>query len=560
MEKVWLKSYQQGVEPTISTERYPSLMELFEESFLQYTSRPSFSNMGVKISYGKLDALSVSFAAYLQRGCGLKPGARIAIMMPNLLQYPVAVYGALRAGMTVVNVNPLYTARELEHVLNDSGAEAIVILANFANTLEKVVTKTQVKHVFVTEIGDMFPFVKRHLVNNVVKHVKKMVPQFSLPGAIKFRRAIDKGRHLIYTRPSIKPEDTAFLQYTGGTTGLAKGAVLSHRNMVANVLQANEWLKPFMAKKALNGGIITALPLYHIFSLTANCLLFLRFGIENILITNPRDIPGFVKILRTSKFCAFTGVNTLFNALMHNKDFADVDFSNLVITLGGGMAVQQAVAQKWKQVTGVPLIEAYGLTEASPAVCINPLDLVDYNGCIGLPIPSTEIKIIDENGQELGFNEPGELCVKGPQVMSGYWNNEEETRKVFTEDGWLRTGDVAVVNEEGFVKLVDRKKDMIIVSGFNVYPNEIEDVIAKHPDVKEVAVIGVPCAESGEKVKAFVVLDRKGVTEQEIRDFSRKELTNYKVPKEVEFRDELPKTNVGKVLRRALRDEIKDNN
>lgn len=553
VDKIWLKSYQEGVRHEIDPDSTPSLMHYMEECFGQHKGKPCYFNMGAGITYDEVDKLSRAFAGYLQKTLKLQKGDRVAIMMPNLLQYPVAMFGILRAGLTVVNVNPLYTVRELTHQLKDSGAKAIVALANFANTVEKSLPQSSVEHVILTEIGDMFPGFKGKLVNFVVKYVKKMVPKYSIPDAIPFNTTIELSNVEHYERPDLSGEDIAYLQYTGGTTGVSKGAVLTHRNMMSNVLQATAWLEP-LKKMDLKGGIITALPLYHIFSLTANCLTFLKVGVPNILITNPKDIPGFVKELQRQPFCIFTGVNTLFNALVHNEDFRKMDFSNFRFTLGGGISVQKAVAEKWKQVTGVPLVEAYGLTEACPAVTINPINTTEFNGSIGLPISSTEIKIVDDNNQEVPLGESGELCVRGPQVMRGYWNRPEQTAEVII-DGWLHTGDVAKVDDNGFVYIVDRKKDMIIVSGFNVYPNEVEGVIATIDGVKEVAVIGVECGVEGEKVKAFVVKSDPNLTEEKIIEECHKDLTNYKVPKEIEFRDELPKTNVGKVLRRALREE-----
>jgi long-chain acyl-CoA synthetase len=473
-------------------------------------------------------------------------------MMPNLLQYPVAVFGILRAGLTVVNVNPLYTPRELEHQLKDSGAVAILIVANFAHVLQEVISKTPVKHVIVTEMGDMLGF-KGSVISFLLKHVKKMVPEYNLPGAVSFKGALAIGHRHELKPVDVGHDDIAFLQYTGGTTGVSKGAMLLHRNIIANMQQAHAWLKPLVTEG--QEIIVCALPLYHIFSLTANCMVFSKIGGLNILITNPRDIPAFIEELKKFPVTCMTGVNTLFNALLNHPDFGGINFSTWKLCLGGGMAVQKAVAENWKKRTGVRLIEAYGLTETSPAVCINPMNLQDYNGAIGLPVPSTDIQIRDAEGKELGFNEPGELWVKGPQVMKGYWNRPEETAKVIDADGWLATGDMAIVQPDGFVKLVDRKKDMVLVSGFNVYPNEVEDVVAMHPGVLEVACIGVPDDKSGEVVKVFVVKKDPALTEAAVIEHCKKNLTGYKVPKYVEFRAELPKTNVGKILRRALRDE-----
>lgn len=552
MEKPWFSSYEKGVPHTINEKEYSSIVDILESSFSKFGDRPAFHCMGKTLDFSDMDELSKKFASFLQNNLKLKQGARVALMMPNILQYPVALFGILRAGMVAVNVNPLYTERELEHQLKDSGAEAIVIFANSAKILENVIEKTDVKHVIVTQIGDMLGFPKSLLVNFVIKHVKKMVPAWELEDHIKFLDALALGDASKFKRETPTLEDTAFLQYTGGTTGVSKGAELTHGNIVANMVQARAWISGVI--KEGQEIIITPLPLYHIFSLTANCFIFSSVGALNVLITNPRDIPGFVKELSKWKFTAFTGVNTLFNALLNNKEFKDLDFSSLKLTLGGGMAVQKAVAQEWKSTTGKPLIEAYGLTETSPAACINPMSLAEFNGKIGIPIPSTDVKIIDDEGKEVGINEPGELAIKGPQVMKGYWNRPEETEKVFTEDGYFKTGDIACVDEKGFFQIVDRKKDMILVSGFNVYPNEVEDVIVTHPKVMEAAAIGVPHDKSGEVVKVFIVKkEGEEVSEDEIMQFCKKELTGYKCPKMIEFRDELPKSNVGKILRKDLR-------
>ncbi|MFZ5512551.1 MAG: long-chain-fatty-acid--CoA ligase FadD [Pseudomonadota bacterium] len=553
MDKIWLKSYPPGVPAEININEFKSIGQMFEKSVRAYGPRTAYINMDKGITYSEIDGLTRDFAAYLQSVLGLPKGARVAIMMPNLLQYPVCVYGALRAGYTVVNCNPLYTPRELEHQLKDSGAEVIVIVENFAHVLQEVLHNTPVKHVIVTGLGDMLGFPKSMIVNFVVKHVKKMVPAWNIPNALRFNDVLARGSRSELRPVEVTHDDIAFLQYTGGTTGVSKGAMLTHRNIVANLQQAHAWLKPFLAE----GGeiIVTALPLYHIFALTANCLTFFKIGATNVLITNPRDIPGFVKELGKYKFTTLTGVNTLFNALLNDPNFAKLDFSGLRITLGGGMAVQKAVAERWKQVTGTPLIEAYGLTETSPAATINPLDLKEYNGSIGLPVPSTEVAIRDEEGRDLPIGEVGEICVRGPQVMKGYYNRPEETAKVIMADGFLRTGDVGVMDEKGFVRIVDRKKDMILVSGFNVYPNEIEAVVAMHPGVLEVAAVGVPDEKSGEAVKIFVVKKDPNLTTEALIAHCKENLTGYKVPKLVEFRTELPKTNVGKILRRALRDE-----
>jgi long-chain acyl-CoA synthetase len=553
MEKIWLKSYPPGVPAEIDISEFNSVGDVLARSVRLYGPQPAYICMDKSITYDELDRLSTQFAGFLQGELGLPQGARVAIMMPNVLQYPIAAFGALRAGYTVVNVNPLYTPRELEHQLRDSGAEAIVIVENFCTTLQEVVKNTPVKTVVTTGLGDMLGFPKGMIVNFVVKHVKKMVPAWDIPGNINFRDALTRGARHALKPVKVTLDDLAFLQYTGGTTGVAKGAMLTHRNIVSNLTQAYEWIRPFVRDG--NEVIVTALPLYHIFALTANCLTFMRLGAANVLITNPRDIPGFVKELSKHKFSVLTGVNTLFNALLNDPNFARLDFSAMRVTLGGGMAVQKAVADRWKEVTGKPLIEAYGLTETSPAATINPLDLKEYNGAIGLPVPSTEVAIRDDDGNDVPLGQSGELCVRGPQVMKGYYNRQDETAKVMMADGFLRTGDVAVMDEKGFVRIVDRKKDMILVSGFNVYPNEVEAVVAMHPGVMEVAAIGVPDDKSGEAVKVFIVRKDPSLTEEAVLAHCRENLTGYKMPRFVEFRQELPKTNVGKILRRALRDE-----
>jgi long-chain acyl-CoA synthetase len=554
MEKIWLKHYPKGVPAEIDYRQYRSIGDLFEKSVATYRDRPAYYNMGKTTSFGDLDRMSRDFGAWLQAK-GLAKGARVAVMMPNCLQYPVCVFGILRAGYVAVNVNPLYTARELEHQLKDSGAEAIVILENFAHVLQGVIAKTPVKHVVIAALGDLLGL-KGAIVNFVVRRVKKMVPPWEITGAIRFNAMLEEGSRLELRRVETGHEDVAFLQYTGGTTGVSKGAILLHRNILANLEQAAAWLKPFV-KEEEPQAIITALPLYHILSLTANCLLMMKAGGCNILITNPRDIPAFIKDLRKQRFTMFTGVNTLFNALMNHPDFDKIDFSGLKVALGGGMAVQKPVADRWKQLTGCTLVEAYGLSETSPAVTINPLDLKDYNGSIGLPISSTEVMLRGDDGKEVPQGSPGEICVRGPQVMKGYWNSPAETAKVLSTDGFFATGDVGVIDEKGYVRIVDRKKDMLLVSGFNVYPNEIESVVIAHPGVLECAVIGVPDAHSGEVPKLFVVKRDPALTEAEIRKHCEANLTGYKRPKFIEFRKELPKTNVGKILRRALRDEAK---
>ncbi|WP_019209844.1 long-chain-fatty-acid--CoA ligase FadD [Yersinia massiliensis] len=553
MEKVWLKRYPADVPAEIDPDRYSSLVEMFENAALRYADQPAFINMGEVMTFRKLEERSRAFAAYLQQGLGLQKGDRVALMMPNLLQYPIALFGILRAGMVVVNVNPLYTPRELEHQLTDSGAAAIVIVSNFAHTLEKVVFNTQVKHVILTRMGDQLSTAKGTLVNFVVKYIKRLVPKYYLPDAISFRTALQKGRRLQYVKPDVINTDLAFLQYTGGTTGVAKGAMLTHRNMQSNLEQAKAAYAPLLQPS--HELVVTALPLYHIFALTMNCLLFIELGGRSLLITNPRDIPGLVKELSHYPFTAMTGVNTLFNALLNNEEFHKLDFSTLRLSVGGGMPVQQAVAERWEKLTGKHLLEGYGLTECSPLVTGNPYDLKHYSGSIGLPVPSTDVRLVDDEGQEVAFGEPGELWVRGPQVMLGYWQRPAATDEVL-KDGWLATGDIATLDEQGFLRIVDRKKDMILVSGFNVYPNEIEDVVALHSKVLESAVIGVPNEVSGEAVKLFVVKKDASLTQEELLTHCRRYLTGYKVPKIVEFRDELPKSNVGKILRRELRDEL----
>lgn len=557
MERIWLKQYPPGVPADIEPTQYASLVDLLEESFTKFADRKAFICMDKSISYRDLDQMSVALAAYLQ-GRGLQRGARVAIMMPNVLQYPVATAAVLRAGFAVVNVNPLYTPRELEHQLKDSGAEAIIVLENFAHTVEQVIAKTSVKHVIVASMGDLLGF-KGVIVNLVVRRVKKMVPAWSLPGAVSFNDALSAGRGLTFNKPKLSPGDVAFLQYTGGTTGVSKGATLLHRNIVANVLQNDAWLQPALAQPPQIDQllIVCALPLYHIFALTACYLLAVRAGGCNLLIPNPRDIAGFVKELAKYQVNSFPAVNTLYNGLMHHPDFNKLDFSKLKISNGGGMAVQRPVAEQWKAVTGCFIAEGYGLSETSPTLTCNPATTNDFSGSIGIPVPSTYISIRDDDGNEVPLGQPGEICAKGPQVMSGYWNRPEETAKVMTADGYFRTGDIGVMDEKGYTKIVDRKKDMILVSGFNVYPNEVEEVIASHPGVLECAVIGIPDSKSGEAVKAFVVKKDQNLTAEAVIKFCQEQLTGYKVPKHIEFRTDLPKTNVGKILRRQLRDEKK---
>lgn len=552
MEKWWLKNYEPGVPAEINPDRYASLPAMFEESCAAFLDKAAFVNMGHTLSFRALDQKSRDFAAFLQSHLKLKKGDRIALMMPNILQYPVAMWGALRAGLIVVNINPMYTARELENLILDSGSTAIVVLANFAHTVQQVLPYVPLKHIIITELGDLFTWPSRWIVNGVLKYIKKRVPAFTIPNAVSFKEALTQGTKLYFMKPMLQGEDVAYLQYTGGTTSsVIKGAILTHRNIVANVEQAAAWIEPTV--RLGQEIIITALPLYHIFSLTANCLTFMKLGALNVLITDPRDMKTFVRTLKQYPFTAITGVNTLFNALLNQPDFENVSFKALHLTLGGGMAVQKAVAEHWKQITHMPLIEAYGLTEASPAVCINPFNLREYNGSIGLPVPSTEVSIRNEEGEEVPLGALGELWVKGPQVMKGYWNKPLQTAESL-RDGWVRTGDMVTMDKEGYLKLLERKKDIIVVSGFNVCPNEVEDVIALMPEVGEVAVVGEPNAERGELVKAFIVKKDLSLTTEAVMAFCHKELTDYKVPKLVEFRDSLPKTPVGKILRRVLRE------
>ena len=552
MDKPWLASYPDSVPAEIDTSQYGSVVDVFSESTRRFAQRPAFHNLGTSITYAQLEQYTQAFAAWCQHEAGLVKGDRIAVMMPNLLQYPVVVFGALRAGLVVVNTNPLYTERELEHQLKDSGAKAIVVVEAFAHVLEKVIARTEVKTVVTTRFGDMLAFPKSLLVNLVLKHVKKMVPAFSLPGSHSMKSVLDKGAQLSMQNMPLNHEDIAFLQYTGGTTGLAKGAVLTHGNMVSNIQQAMAWISTVNPREG-EELMVTALPLYHIFALTANCLTYMKLGAMNLLITNPRDMPGFVKELGKFRFTAITGVNTLFNGLLNTDGFDKIDFSSLKLTLGGGMAVQKTVADRWQKVTGITLIEAYGLTETSPAACINPMTLTEYNDSIGLPLPSTDASIRSPENQALPVGETGELCLRGPQVMRGYWQRPEETSATIDSDGWLHTGDVAIMNEKGFFKIVDRLKDMILVSGFNVYPNEIEGVISSMPGVLEVGVVGIPDEHSGEAVKAIIVKKDDSLSEADVKAFCKQQLTGYKCPKTIQFVDELPKTNVGKILRRELR-------
>lgn len=558
MDKIWLKSYPDSVPAEIDCTQYRSVTHLLEESFQKYADRNAFVCMDKFLTYRELDKLSLQMGAWLQSK-GLKTGARVAIMLPNVLQYPVAMAAILRAGYTVVNVNPLYTPRELQHQLIDSGSEAIIVLENFATTVEQVLPYTQVKHVIVATMGDLLGGLKGTIVNFVVRKIKKMVPAFSLPGAISFNKMLAEGARLTLTPVQQGHDDIVFLQYTGGTTGVSKGAMLLHRNVIANVLQNEAWISPVMTPemRATSMGFMCALPLYHIYSLTVSALMGMRVGGLNVLIPNPRDIPGFVKELAKHKIVVFPAVNTLYNALLNNADFAKLDFSSYKVCNGGGMALQRNVAERWLKLTGCPLIEGYGMSETSPVVTGNRVDITEFTGTIGLPFPSTEVAILNDDGVEVPLGEPGEIAVRGPQVMAGYWQRPDETAKSMTADGFFKTGDVGVMDERGYVKIVDRKKDMIIVSGFNVYPNEVEDVVASCPGVLECACIGVPDANSGEAVKVFVVRKDPNLTVEQIREHCKHELTAYKKPKYIEFRDELPKTNVGKILRRQLRDEKK---
>jgi long-chain acyl-CoA synthetase len=548
----WIKNYPKGIAAEINPDSYSSLVDLLETSFQKYGDLKAYENMGKTLTFSEIDKYSAQFADFLQNHTNLQKGDRIAIQMPNLFQWVIAMFGSIRAGLIVVNTNPLYTAREMGHQFSDSGAKAVVILANFAHNLEKIIKETQIETVVITEIGDMLGGFKKTLVNFVVKRVKKMVPPFKIDGAIEFNHAMKLGAAGNFNKPSIDNEDIAFLQYTGGTTGVSKGAMLTHRNIIANMEQISYWMLPKL-KEGVEI-VITALPMYHIFALTVNCLSFLKLGAFNVLITNPRDMPAFIKTLKKFPFTAVTGVNTLFNGLLNQEEFKNVDFSKFKIAVGGGMAVQDTVATKWKSITGVPLAEGYGLTETSPVLCCNPIDGTERIGTIGLPLPSTEIRILDEMGKELPVGESGEICAKGPQVMKGYWEKPEETENVFIK-GYFKTGDIGFINEDGFAKIVDRKKEMINVSGFNVFPNEIENVISAHEKVLEVGAIGINDPKSTEKVKVFIVKKDESLTEEEIIDYCKENMTSYKVPKQVEFRKELPKSNVGKILRRILKEE-----
>ncbi len=552
MNRPWLEAYPPGVPSEIDSDQYESLLDLLESSFERNADRPAFLNLGKQMSFAEIEQLSRDFAAFLQSQTNLQHGDRVAVMMPNLLQYPVVAFGILRAGLAVVNVNPLYTARELEHQLTDSGAKALIVLENFASTAAEIISDTEVEKVIVTRIGDHLPPLKRVLTNLVVKHVKKMVPRWRIDGTIDYRDALALGSRATYERAAVRSNDTAFLQYTGGTTGVAKGAVLTHRNIVSNVLQAAAWTRPVI--QGPGDLIVTPLPLYHIFSLTANLFNFIELGANNLLITNPRDIPGFIKQLKNAGFSFMTGVNTLFVALMQRPEFADIDFSRFKGAMGGGMAVQRAVSDDWEAITGMPIIQGYGLTETSPVICANPLTATEFNGSVGVPLPSTDIAIFGEQANELAIGEVGEICARGPQVMQGYWQRPEATEQIMFDDGWLRTGDVGRMDERGYVFIEDRLKDLIIVSGFNVYPTEIEDVVVSHPGVLEAAAIGVPDSKTGEAVKLFVVRKDVALTAEELERYCREHLTAYKIPDHIEFRDDLPKSNIGKVLKRELRD------
>ena len=554
MERVWLDSYTEGTPHDIDPDTYPSLVAIIDEAIARFPDRPAFENLGVRITFAELDRLAKDFTGFLVSRAGLARGDRVALMMPNVLQYPVALVGALRAGLVVVNTNPLYTVRELRHQLADSGARAIVVLENFGHVLEECIDDTDVEHVVVTGLGDMLSFPKNVLVNFVVRRVKKLVPRFRIDGAVRWEDALASGRGAAPGEVELTGDDIAFLQYTGGTTGVSKGAMLTHRNMVSSVLQADGFLRPFAHEG--EEVIVTALPLYHIFALAVNGLTYMRFGAMSVLITNPRDMPGFVRILKGVRFTAITGVNTLFNGLMNTKGFASLDFSPMRISVGGGMAVQSAVAERWKKMTGVALLEGYGLTETSPCACMNPLHLEDYTGAVGVPMPSTECRVVDDGGCALPIDTPGELCIRGPQVMRGYWNRPEETAAVIDDEGWLRSGDIGEMDARGFFRIVDRKKDMILVSGFNVYPNEVEEVLSQHPEVLEVGAIGVPDELSGEAVKIVVVKRSPGLTEESLRAYCQEQLTGYKRPRHIVFANELPKTNIGKILRRELRERF----
>ena len=557
MEKIWLKNYPKGVNESVNLDEYKSFADFLDKGFLKFSNSVAFENMGKSITYKELDILSQKFSLYLTEELHMKKGDRLAIQSPNVLQYPIALFGALRSGIVVVNTNPLYTPSEMKHQFNDSGCKTILILSNFAYNLEKVISETKIEHVIVSDMGDMLGTFKGGVVNFVVKYVKKMVPKFSLPSAVSFKKALSIGGKYEFKRCDISPEDIAFLQYTGGTTGVSKGAMLTHYNVLSNVTQMSEGIEILLEER--KEVCITALPLYHIFALVCNALVMFKYGAKNVLITNPRDMKGFIKELSKHKFSVITGVNTLFNGLLHADGFKDLDFSKLKVALGGGMAVQKIVANKWKEITGSPLAEGYGLTETSPVVTMNPLDGTDRVGTIGMPLPNTDVKFIDDDNNEVGIGERGEICVKGPQVMKGYWKRPDETNEVMDGD-WLKTGDIAVIDEDGFIQIVDRKKEMVLVSGFNVFPNEVEHVISSHPKVLEVGVIGVPDKKTTEAVKAVIVKKDDSLTPEEIKLHCKEKLTNYKCPKHISFTDELPKSNVGKILRRIIKEKDLEEN
>ncbi len=553
MEKIWLKNYPKGIAPEIDISQYKNILQVLTKACEKFPENPVFTNMGKTITYRELNLLSTNFAAYLQNDLGLKKGDRIAIQLPNCLQFPICMFGALKAGLVVVNTNPLYTEREMKHQFNDSGVKAIVILANFAGQLERILSETKIEHVILSELGDALSLPKKVLVNAVLKYVKKMVPAFSLPNAVTYSNAIAKGKSLPLRPVEMSLDEVAFLQYTGGTTGISKGAMLTHKNIVANMEQINMWMRPSLVEG--KEVVMMPLPMYHIFCLTVNCMALVKYGVHNIMVTNPRDLPSLIKDFKAFPITITTGINTLFNGLNNNADFQKLDFSSLKFSVAGGMALQTSVAKRWKEVTGTEIYEGYGLTESSPVACVNPIDGTGKGGTIGLPVPSTEIAILNDDEKVLAIGETGEICIRGPQIMKGYWNQVAETSKVLTKDGWLKTGDIGFMDSDGYTKIVDRKKDMILVSGFNVYPNEIEDVLAHLPGVLEVAAVGVPDEKSGEVVKVFIVKKDESLTKEQVLAYAKSNLTGYKVPKHVEFRKDLPKTNVGKILRRELKNQ-----
>ncbi|KOY87364.1 long-chain fatty acid--CoA ligase [bacterium 336/3] len=553
--KLWLQKYHASIPKEINPDQYSSLVAFLDEHLKKYANLPAYQFMDKVLSYKEIDKKSQDFAAYLQ-SLGLQKGDKVGLQMPNILQYPVALFGILRAGFTAVNVNPQYTVREMEHQYKDADVKVVIIVANFAQNLEKALPHTNIKHVIVTEIGDMLGFLKGKIVNYVVKHKKKMVPPFNIPNAVSFNKALSMGAKKTFTPVDSKGSDLAFLQYTGGTTGVSKGAMLTHRNILANMMQIKAWMGPKL-KESPQEVIITPLPLYHVFALTVNCFSMVAIGAKNILIANPRDMPSFLGEMIKNKFTVLTGLNTLFVGMMNHPDFKKINWTNVKVVVAGGMAMQKPVAEKWKQMTGIAVAEGYGLSETAPVLTCNPIDGTEQIGSIGIPVPNVDIKLIDDDGKDVQLGEAGEICAKGPNVMLGYWNRPDETAKVFTEDGWFKTGDVGVMQEDGFFRIVDRKKDMILVSGFNVYPNEVEDVVAGHPKVLEVAVIGVPDAKATERVKIYIVKKDESLTEQEVRKYCEENLTGYKQPRDIEFRTELPKSNVGKILRKVLKDEMK---